>query len=63
MGAFKTEMDMFFSRNCYSQKDRSRVQACRQYRLAEESNDVVYAQEVAMQVAEGRISDAEEFLR
>jgi len=60
MTAFKTEMDMFFSRNCYSQNERSKVQACRQYRSAEESNDVVYAQEVAMQVAEGKISDAEE---
>jgi hypothetical protein len=60
MSAFETEMDMFFSRNCYSQKERSKVKACRQYRRAEESNDVVYAQEVAMQVAEGKISDVEE---
>jgi len=60
MSAFKTEMDMFFSRNCYSQKERSRVKACLQYRLAEESNDFVYAQAVAMQVAEGKIASPEE---
>jgi hypothetical protein len=60
MSAFKTEMDMFFSRNCYSQKERSRVQACRQYRLAEEGNDLIYAQEIAMQVAEGKISDIQD---
>jgi len=60
MSAFKTEMDMFFSRNCYSQKERSRVQSCREYRLAEDKNDLIYAQEIAMQVAEGKIADVQD---
>ncbi|HZR18420.1 MAG TPA: hypothetical protein VFE51_14095 [Verrucomicrobiae bacterium] len=60
MSAFKTEMDMFFSRNCYTQEERSRVQACREYRLAEDNNDLIYAQEVAMQIAEGKISERHE---
>ncbi len=60
MSTFKTEMDMFFSRNCYSQKERSRVKSCPQYRLAEESDDFVYAQEVAMQITEGKIASPEE---
>ena len=54
---FKTEMDVFFIRNCYSERERSKIKSSRQYRLAEESNDFVHAQEIAMQVAEGKISD------
>jgi len=54
---FKTEMEFFFTRNCYSQSERSKIKSCRQYLLAEESNDLVHAQEIAMQVTEGKITD------
>jgi len=54
---FKTEMDIFFTRNCYSQSERSKIKSCRQYQLAEESNDLVHAQELAMRVMEGKITD------
>ena len=60
MSTFKTEMDIFFARNCYSQKDRSKVQACRQFRLAQDANDLVYGQEIAMQVLEGKMRDIQE---
>jgi hypothetical protein len=57
---FKTEMDVFFIRNCYSQSERSKIKSCRQYQLAEEINDFVHAQEIAMQVVEGKISNLTE---
>jgi len=57
---FETEMDQFFTRNCYSEKQRSRVKACRPYQLAAENNDAIQAQEVATQVLEGRLGGLEE---
>ena len=49
---FETEMDQFFARNCYSEKERLRVKACVAYRLAAENNDTVQAQETATRVLE-----------
>ena len=57
---FETEMDQFFTRNCYSEKERSRVKECRPYRLAAENNDAIQAQEIAAQVLEGRLGSLEE---
>ena len=50
--SFETEMDQFFARNCYSEKERLRVKAWPAYRLAEENNDIVQAQETAARVVE-----------
>jgi hypothetical protein len=55
--SFKNEMDIFFMRNCCSENERAKVKACPQYKLAEERNDVTHAQEVAMQVMEGKIAN------
>jgi hypothetical protein len=49
---FENEMDQFFARNCYSQKERGRVKAWRPYQLAAEKNDTVEAQEIATLVLE-----------
>jgi hypothetical protein len=56
----ESEMDQFFVRNCYSEIERSRVKACRPYRLAAESNDAIQAQEVAARVLEGKLIGLEE---
>ena len=50
---FETEMDQFFARNCYSEKERLRVKAWHPYRLAVENNDIIQAQESAARVLEG----------
>ena len=47
------EMDLFFVRNCYSEKEREKVKASLAYRLAMEKQDTVQAQEVATRVLEG----------
>jgi hypothetical protein len=49
---FETEMDQFFARNCYTEKERGRVRAWPAYRLAADKNDTVEAQEVATRVLE-----------
>jgi hypothetical protein len=49
---FESEMDQFFMRNCYFEKERLAVKACASYRLAAENNDAIQAQEVATQVLE-----------
>jgi len=48
----ETEMDQFFARNCYSEKERQRVKAWRPYQLAMDKKDVVEAQEIATRVIE-----------
>ena len=53
-------MDQFFARNCYSEKERSRVKACRPYRFAAENKDAIQAQEIAAQVLEGKLGGFEE---
>ena len=49
---FENEMDQFFARNCYSEKERGRVKAWRPYQLAAEKNDTIEAQEIATRVLE-----------
>ena len=49
---FETEMDQFFGRNCYSERERERVKGWPAYRLAMESADIIQAQEIATQVLE-----------
>ena len=49
---FENEMDQFFARNCYSEKERTRVRAWRPYQLAAEKNDTIEAQEIATRVLE-----------
>jgi hypothetical protein len=51
---FETEMNQFFARNCYSEKERDKVQASPAYRRAMESNDSIEAQEIATQIQEGK---------
>ncbi|HEV2437045.1 MAG TPA: hypothetical protein VG077_13700 [Verrucomicrobiae bacterium] len=48
------EMDLFFVRNCYSEKEREKVKATQAYRLAMEQRDAIQAQEIATQVLEGK---------
>jgi hypothetical protein len=55
--SFKSEMDIFFMRNCCSDNERSKIKAWHQYKVAKESNDVTHAQEIAMQVMEGKIAN------
>ena len=47
-------MDLFFVRNCYSEKEREKVKASLAYRLAMEQQDTIQAQEVATRVLEGK---------
>ena len=49
---FENEMDQFFARNCYTQKERMRVRAWMPYQLAAEKNDTIEAQEIATRVLE-----------
>jgi hypothetical protein len=49
---FETEMDQFFVRNCYSEKERGRVRAWPAYQLAVQKKDTIEAQEIATQVLE-----------
>ena len=48
------EMDLFFMRNCYTEKEREKVKASLDYRLAREKQDTIRAQEVATRVLEGK---------
>jgi hypothetical protein len=57
---FETEMDQFFARNCYSEKERRRVKAWRPYQLAADKNDTIEAQEIAMRVLERGLGILEE---
>ena len=50
---FETEMDQFFARNCYFEKERERVKAWPAYRLAVDTEDIIQAQEIATRVLEG----------
>ncbi len=47
-------MDLFFVRNCYSEKEREKVKASLAYRQAMEQSDAIQAQEVATRVLEGK---------
>jgi hypothetical protein len=51
---FETEMNRFFTRNCYTDKEREKVRAWPAYRRAVEKQDTIEAQEIATQVQEGK---------
>ena len=51
---FETEMNQFFARNCYSEKEREKVKAWPAYQRAAERDDTIEAQEIATQVQEGK---------
>jgi hypothetical protein len=55
---FENEMDQFFARNCYSEKERLRVRECLAYRRAAESHDATQAQETATRILEGSLEDS-----
>jgi hypothetical protein len=56
---FETEMDQFFARNCFFEKDRERVKASPAYRQAVELDDIIQAQEIATRVIEGGVGTVE----
>lgn len=49
---FENEMNQFFARNCYSEKERGRVRAWPAYQLAAQKDDTTEAQEIATRVLE-----------
>ena len=51
---FKNEMNLFFARNCYSEKEREKVQTWPAYLRAMEDNDATAAQEIATRIQEGK---------
>ena len=55
---FEKEMDQFFTRNCYFEKDREKVEASLAYRRAADKNDATEAQEIATQVLERQATSA-----
>jgi hypothetical protein len=55
---FENEMDQFFARNCYSEKERLRVKASLAYRRAAETNDAIQAQETATRILEDSLEDS-----
>jgi|KBSMisStandDraft_5_1062788.scaffolds.fasta_scaffold960247_2 hypothetical protein len=55
---FETEMDQFFVRNCYAEKERMRVKTHLAYRRAAELNDVIQAQETATRILEDGLEDS-----
>ncbi len=48
------EMNLFFVRNCYSEKEREKVKSSAAYQLAVEKNDATQAQEFACRILEER---------
>jgi hypothetical protein len=51
---FETEMNQFFTRNCYSEKERETVKAWPVYQCVLKNDDIIKAQEIATQVQEGK---------
>ena len=49
---FEREMELFFMRNCYFEKEQQKVRNTPAYRLAAEKSDATLAQEIATQVLE-----------
>jgi hypothetical protein len=47
-------MNLFFVRNCYSEKEREKVKASAAYWLAMEKDDAIQAQEIATRVLEAK---------
>ena len=54
---FEKEMDQFFMRNCYSERERELVREWPAYRFARDKNDPIEAQEIATQVLESRANN------
>ena len=52
--SFKSEMNLFFARNCFSETQRERVNVSSAYQRAMENNDAIEAQEIATQIQEGK---------
>ncbi|HEY5298221.1 MAG TPA: hypothetical protein VIK59_09860 [Verrucomicrobiae bacterium] len=52
--SFKTEMNFFFVRNCFSETQRERVKVSSAYQRAMDNNDAIEAQEIATQIQEGK---------
>jgi hypothetical protein len=50
--SFKTEMDNFFTRNCYSEVERDAVKGSLSYQRAVASDDTIEAQEIATKIQE-----------
>ncbi|MGD0253434.1 MAG: hypothetical protein ABSC01_12135 [Verrucomicrobiota bacterium] len=48
------EMNQFFARNCYSEKEREKVKTSQAYQLAVEKNDATQAQELASRILEDK---------
>ncbi len=47
-------MNLFFVRNCYSEKEREKVKSSAAYQLALDKKDAIEAQEIATRVLEGK---------
>ena len=58
---FETEMDQFFARNCYTEKERIRVKAWTPYQRAAEKEDTIEAQEIATRVLEKGLGISENY--
>ena len=56
---FDKEMDLFFSRNCYFEKERDKVKAAAAYQRAVEMKDVTQAQEIATRILEAGLPPVE----
>jgi hypothetical protein len=54
---FDKEMDLFFMRNCYSEKERELVKVWPAYQLARDKNDPTEGQEIATQVLETKANE------
>ncbi len=52
--SIKSEMNLFFVRNCFTETQREKVNASSAYQRAMENHDAIAAQEVATQIQEGR---------
>jgi hypothetical protein len=49
---FEKEMDQFFMRNCYFEKEQEKAKASRAYQLAADQNDPTQAQEIVTRMFE-----------
>jgi hypothetical protein len=57
---FDKEMDRFFMRNCYSEREREQVRVWPPYQLARDKNDPTEAQEIATQFLETKANNRPE---
>ena len=55
---FEMEMDNFFMRNCYFDKDREKVKASQAYQLAVQMKDITQAKETATRILEAKPLDS-----